>query len=335
MDRRRFVAGLAALGGAALVGRRAAAEQTKEAGGRPARSRVALVHGTDRAQGVRDALALLELPSWKGQRLFVKPNFNSADPFPGSTHPQTLRALLQALAAGGAAGLAVGDRSGMGDTRAVMEKKGIPALARELHAELVVFDELPAAGWVRQSVAGMHWSRGFALAKPALEADAIVQTCNLKTHRFGGHFTLSLKNSIGLVARRIPGDDHDYMRELHQSEHQRRMIAEVNAAYRPLAVVMDALEAFVDGGPDVGRKVAPGLVLASQDRVALDAVGVAILRRHGTTPEVSRGPIFGLEQIARAAELGVGARSADEIELVTRGAPAQDEARRLAEALRA
>jgi uncharacterized protein (DUF362 family) len=26
----------------------------------------------------------------------------------------------------------------------------------------------------------------------------------LKTHRFGGHFTMSLKNSIGIIAKRVP-----------------------------------------------------------------------------------------------------------------------------------
>jgi uncharacterized protein (DUF362 family) len=277
---------------------------------------------------------MLESPAWKGGRVFLKPNFNSADPFPGSTHADPLAALCRVLLGGGASRLALGDRSGMGDTRRVLERKGVVKLARELGAELHVFDELPADGWVRQAVPGAHWERGFALARPALDADALVQTCCLKTHRFGGHFTLSLKNSVGLVAKRIPGDEHDYMRELHGSPDQRRMIAEINAAYRPLLVVMDAIEAFADGGPDVGRVIRPGLILASTDRVALDAVGVAVLRRHGTTPEVSRGPIFELEQLARAAELGVGVATPDDIELVA-DAGARDEAKRLADVLRA
>jgi uncharacterized protein (DUF362 family) len=44
---------------------------------------------------------------------------------------------------------------------------------------------------------------------------------------------------------------------------------------------------------------------------------VAILRYFGTTPEVSRGPIFAQEQIARAVELGLGVGSPEEIALVT------------------
>jgi len=51
--------------------------------------------------------------------------------------------------------------------------------------------------------------------------------------------------------------------------------------------------------------------------VAVDAVGVAILRYFGTTPAVSRGTIFQQEQIARAVELGLGVDDPQKIELIT------------------
>jgi len=57
--------------------------------------------------------------------------------------------------------------------------------------------------------------------------------------------------------------------------------------------------------------------------VAIDAVGVAVLRLLGTTPEVSRGSIFEQDQIARAAELGLGVTSAKQIQLVTGDAESQ------------
>lgn len=107
------------------------------------------------------------------------------------------------------------------------------------------------------------------------------------------------------------------MTELHGSPHQRRMIAEINTAYQPALVVMDGVEAFVNGGPDTGKRVWSEVVLAGTDRVALDAVGVAILRYFGTTPEVSRGAIFEQEQIARAVELGLGVSAPHLIRLVT------------------
>jgi uncharacterized protein (DUF362 family) len=107
------------------------------------------------------------------------------------------------------------------------------------------------------------------------------------------------------------------MGELHGSPHQRRMIAEIIVGYRPDLIVLDGVEAFVTGGPDQGKRVDAEVVLAGTDRVAVDAVGVALLRHFGTTPEVSRGAIFDQEQIARAVQLGLGVTGPDGIELVT------------------
>ena len=280
-------------------------------------ARVAFVKTKDRAAGVDKALDLLGIDSVQGKDLFLKPNFNSADEPPGSTHDDTLRALVRALQAMGAGRITVGDRSGMGDTRSVMEQKGIFRMADELGFETVVFDDLDANGWETMQIEDSHWQRGFAVARPVLEAGGVVQTCCLKTHRFGGHFTLSLKNSVGLVAKWVPGDSYNYMGELHGSPHQRNMIAEVNAAYQPDLILLDGVEAFVDGGPDRGTRVDSQVILAGTDRVAIDAVGVAILRHFGTTPAVSQGLIFEQEQIARAIELGLGVGTPEEIELVT------------------
>jgi uncharacterized protein (DUF362 family) len=145
---------------------------------------------------------------------------------------------------------------------------------------------------------------------------------------------MSLKNSIGLVAKRLPGERYNYMRELHNSPHQRLMIAEVNAAYKPDLVLMDGLGAFVTGGPARGQRVEPGVMLAATDRVAIDAIGVAILRQFGTTPTVGRGPIFEQEQIARAVELGLGVDGSERIELITDDDASASFAARIEEALR-
>jgi uncharacterized protein (DUF362 family) len=263
------------------------------------------------------AIDLLAIGRFDGRDLFVKPNFNSADKAPGSTHDDTLIALLKTLKAMGAGPLTIGDRSGMGNTREVMERKGVFGIAKQFGAKVVVLDELRADDWELIQPPDSHWQHGFALPRLVRNAGGIVQTCCLKTHRYGGHFTLSLKNSVGLAAKYIPGNAHDFMRELHSSTHQRQMIAEINAAYRPELIVLDGVEAFVSGGPDQGQRVNAGVVLAATDRVAVDAVGVALLRHFGTTPEVSRGAIFEQEQIARAVQLGLGVAGPSQIELVT------------------
>jgi uncharacterized protein (DUF362 family) len=291
--------------------------------------RVALIRTDDRAQGVQRALDLLGINPVEAKTVFLKPNYNSADPSPGSTHAATLRALVERLWAMGAQRITLGDRSGMGDTRTVLQAMGVFDLASELAFETMVFDELRAEDWVPADAPGSHWRRGFYVARPCLEAQAVVQTCNLKTHRFGGHFTLSLKNSVGLAAKSVPGAGYNYMTELHNSADQRRMIAEINAAYTPALIVLDGVEAFTSGGPDVGTKVEAGVVLASADRIALDAVGVAILRDLGTTANVQRGRVFAQEQIARAVELGLGVAQPEAITILADEADSRAYADRL------
>jgi uncharacterized protein (DUF362 family) len=281
------------------------------------KANIAFVKTADRKFGIKKALDILEFNSIKGKKLFLKPNFNSSDPAPGSTHNDTLLTLIKCLRGKGADRITVGDRSGMGNTRRVMQRKAIFTMANELQFDTMVFDELKADEWVMNKVENGHWQKGFVFPKPVLEADGVIQTCCLKTHRYGGHFTMSLKNSVGFAAKYVPGDSHNYMNELHTSPYQRHMIAEINTAYQPDLVVLDGIEVFVDGGPASGKKVKSNVILAGTDRIAIDAVGVAILRYYGTTPAVSHRSIFQQEQIARAVELGLGVDSPDKIELVT------------------
>jgi uncharacterized protein (DUF362 family) len=280
-------------------------------------SRVVLIRTEDRIAGTRQAIELLQPQGISGQTVFLKPNYNTADPAPAATDTALLEALIQELQNAGAGQISIGDRSGMADTRQAMETKGVFQLADRYGLNAIVFDEMTADDWQSFPAEGTHWSRGFAIARPVLDAGAVVNTCCLKTHRFGGHFTLSLKNTVGMVAKYIPGDSYNYMGELHSSPHQRLMIAEVNKAYTPALVLLDGVEALVNGGPEAGKKVKPGVILAGTDRVAVDAVAIGILRSLGTTEAVSRGSIWQLEQIQRAVELGLGAGSEEQIEMVT------------------
>jgi uncharacterized protein (DUF362 family) len=279
--------------------------------------RLAFVKTRDRVAGVREALQLLGLNPVQGKQVLLKPNFNSADPAPASTHQETLRTLVGELWAMGARSITVADRSGMGITEDVMRDLGVFDMAKELGFQALAFDHLAKEDWVVLQPPESHWKTGFAFARPCLEAEALVQTCCLKPHRFGGHFTMSLKNSVGMVAAVVPGTSYDYMTELHSTPDQRRMIAEINTAYTPALVVLDGVEAFVTAGPDKGARRWGEVVLAGTDRVAIDAVGLAVLRHLGYTGIASRGSIFQQQQIARAVVLGLGVDVPEKIQLVT------------------
>jgi len=105
------------------------------------------------------------------------------------------------------------------------------------------------------------------------------------------------------------------MTELHRSPYQQKMIAEINEPFSPRLVIMDAIDVFVDGGPSHGERAKGNVVLASTDRVAMDAVGVAVLKVLGSNAAIMKPRIFKQEQIARAVELGLGASSPSRIDV--------------------
>jgi uncharacterized protein (DUF362 family) len=276
--------------------------------------KVYLVKAKDRTDGLKALFAKYKLPDLAGKKVIIKPNFNSDDPYPATTHLDTLRFVIRALKDRSPASITILERSGMGDTDQVLLNRGVYTLAKEENIKVVNLDKLPGEGWIKKGAENTHWKQGFLVPKELLATDYVVNLPCLKTHRFGGDFTLSLKNNVGLVAKW--GGLYNYMWELHSSPYQRLMIAEINKYIPCHLVIMDGLKAFVTEGPDKGKLVEPGLLILSEDRVAADAVGVGILRSFGTTPKVMKGKIFDQEQIKRAAELGVGVRSPAEIELV-------------------
>ena len=314
MNRREFmktVAGgtIALMSGGGLPGEALAWDQVESVMRR--KTRVVLIKTSDRATGIKRAIKLLEVNPVRGKKVLLKPNFNTADPFPAATHNDTLLHLIAELKELGAKTITIGERSGPPDTADVLKEMGIYELCRKQGVGLINFEELPPAEWIRVSPPHNHWHNGFLVAKPVLDAECIVSTCCLKTHGYGGVFTMSLKLSVGMVSK-------SNMRELHASLlSQRKMIAEINQAYSPALVLLDGIEAFVDKGPMKGPKKRADVILAGTDRVAIDAVGLAILKELGSNREIMDKPIFAQEQIARAVELGLGVRHAGEIEIVS------------------
>ncbi|MDH4291255.1 MAG: DUF362 domain-containing protein, partial [Dehalococcoidia bacterium] len=86
-------------------------------------TKVALVSTKDRCEGVRQAIDLLALRSFRGESVVLKPNFNTADPAPGSTHNDTLESLVLALQQMGVKQVTLAERCGPeNSTRKIMEK---------------------------------------------------------------------------------------------------------------------------------------------------------------------------------------------------------------------
>ena len=314
ISRREFAVrtGLGITGIAAVRGR-AFTQETR-------RSSLALSKNPDRRAALREAVGLLGDINFGGKDIYLKANFTSADPFPATTHPETLRLVADLLRERHCGRLVLVERSSMGSTRAVWEALGIPSLARELRLDLVALDELSADHWRKEPLPESNWKAGIEVPRFLEPECCLIQICNLKTHRFGAMFSASLKNSVGLAAKYgLLNAGYNYMKELHDSPHQGAMIADLNLTYEPKLIIMDAMEVFVSGGPEAGELAAPEIVLASADRVAIDAAGAALLRLHGTGAEqpLAWRTVYEVEQLKRAAELDLGAASGPEIQFLT------------------
>jgi len=273
-------------------------------------TRVAVISTNNRIYGVNKSLELLDINPVKGKNIILKPNFNTADPPPASSSMETVKQLVLKIKEMGAESITLAERAGPAKTLEVFKKIGLFDLAEELDFKIVDLTDVNNDDYVLKNPEGNHWKDGFLFAKIYEEAECIVETCCLKTHMYGGHFTISLKNAVGLVNKKN-------MSELHSSRHQREMITEINCVYKPDLIVMDGVLTFVDQGPMKGTCIEANVFVSGTDKIAIDAVGVAILRILGTTPEVTNGPIFEQDQIKRAVALGLGVTSPSDIEFLT------------------
>jgi uncharacterized protein (DUF362 family) len=280
------------------------------------RSTVAVIRTTSRQDGVTRAMALLNPAGLSGKDVVIKPNFNSADGGPAGTHNETLTQIVREIQERDAKGITLGESSGPTNTHEVMQSKGVLDLGSELGFGIVDFDEMPESDWVHFQPEGTHWEEGFHLPRLVTDAEYLVSACCLKTHAYGGVFTMSMKLAVGLTPKTI-------RRPMHRSPDMRRMIAELNQGYAPDLIVMDGVEAFTDGGPSRGTLTQGNVMVAGTDRVAVDAVGVAILKQLGSNDAIMGTPIFAQEQMARAVEVGLGVSGPDEIDLVSDDAEGQ------------
>jgi len=279
---------------------------------------IALQKTGDRKAGVKKVVELIGLPDLTGKKVVLKPNFNTADPPPASTHNDTLRQIISELQLHGATGITLAERSYQPFDE-VIRLKGIDAIASEMGFDIVNLNTAATSTFTHPS---LHWQNGFRFPDIINASDFLVCTCCLKTHNSGGGFTMSLKLSVGMLPSL-------HMSEMHQSLRIRSMIAEINLAYRPDLIIMDGVKAFITGGPSSGIERSPEVVLAGTDRIAIDVAGLAILIEQGS-PQIT-GKLFEQEQIARAVDLGLGIEFPRQIKFITTDPESESYANRLTE----
>ena len=273
--------------------------------------RVALVRCPDYEPGrvldaCRQALGLLGglgQAVRPGQRVLLKPNLLSPKPPERAvtTHPSVVGAMATLVREAGAEAW-VGDSPGglrWGITERLLTETGVGAAAAEAGAALQDFD-----GGDRQFVDspdGVILTR-FALAQPVLDADVVVSLAKLKTHA-QTLYTGAVKNVLGCV----PGGGKLRMHQLApQSRQLAAALLDIYAVVRPRLALIDAIVAMEGDGPAHGDPRPMGLLIASTDPVAADAVACHLVGYRARAIHI----------LGQAEARGLGVGTLDRIDVV-------------------
>ena len=237
-----------------------------------------------------------------GQKVLIKPNVNSNDPAPGTTHPEALAEMVRLVKAKGAY-VIVGDRSNpQYKTLTAMKATGMYDAAKGAGAdEIVGFED---EEWIRVTPENAkNWPNGFRIPKRLQEIDHIISLPVLHTHSITSH-SLAIKNLVGLIN---PTDRILF----HASAKREEMIAEISLAIKPSLTVIDGTRAFIEGGPSDGKVAETKVYLASKDVLTADVLGVSLLKKNNAILRYEdpwKSP-----QINHFLNLGLSQYSSDEI----------------------
>ena len=255
---------------------------------------VAKIKFTDYAASVAKALDAIgageRLPDDK--LIIIKPNLTLADAPPVTTNPGAARAVLEYCRAHTNAEIAIGEGCGSGTTDEVFQSTGYTDLAREYGVRLIDFNTAPDVVLRNSNALQL---KEFHL--PTIARDAFVISLPvLKDHCFTVT-TIALKNMFGLAPGRYYQGCWNKSQLHSPSTH--KSVFDVCLYKAPDLSVVDASVALT-GMHLSGAPVELGLILASFDPVAVDAVGSGLLGHDPSRIEylqLANGPLGSMDDI--------------------------------------
>jgi len=234
-----------------------------------------------------------------GSKVFVKINHLSP-PSPAErgliTHPVFVEVVLDLLKEV-SADITVGDDIESG-TRDGFKVSGFRQMCQRSGVRLT---NLREAGFV-ETVCNGHFLEKVYLSTIALDADVIINLPKLKTHSLCV-LTGGVKNMYGTIPLGLRRKFHaDYIRSYDFSQ----VLIDIFSAVRPQLTIMDGVIAMEGEGPAAGSLRKLGVILASQDTVAVDAVATKII---GLNP-------LDIHTTRYSDERGLGVGNSENIEVV-------------------
>lgn len=198
------------------------------------------------------------------EKILVKPNFlvPSLPESAVTTHPSVMKAVFRMLQETGCTNVLYGDSPGHGSCDHAAHKMGLSedstygAKRADMSKEVKVkFEEGKTA-------------REFYFCQEALDTDAILNLCKMKTHALE-RITGAVKNLYGLICGYRKAAGHV---SYPNASVFARMLADIHRYTKPRLHIMDGILAMEGNGPSSGDPTPMNVLLLSEDAVALDTV---------------------------------------------------------------
>jgi len=241
-------------------------------------------------KAVKDAAQTATDFAWlsNGDTVLIKPALNSGNPYPATTNPEGVRAMVELLKEKGAGRVIVSDMSGIehvklsaeeleGSTRTLMQASGIAEAVLAAGAELYFPEE---AGWDAffedYPVDDAYWKQGIMMPNIIQEVDHIVLMPRCSRHVLMGS-SLGMKNAVGYWRTDSRLEYHKFASTIQEKTADANTVQCLRDKQR--LVLTTATQILTTQGPDNGFIATPdtGLVIASESIVAHDMVAQAWL----------------------------------------------------------
>jgi uncharacterized protein (DUF362 family) len=231
----------------------------------------------------------------KNDRVLLKPNFNTGDPYPGRTDKEFLLSLIHLI-------------SNITTNLKIIESSMIRLNSKKI-IDKIMGDKLKALNIpvitekdynftrIDLKSLGAKYLKNIKLPQQLLEPEnKIILVPCLKTH-FIAQFTGALKLGVGFMEKK--------QRIRMHLGHVAEKVAELNLGYKPHLIVMDARKIFVTGGPAKGKVESPQKILAGTNRTAIDISGLHIIQSFKAKNKLNNKDPLEVRTIKRARELNI------------------------------
>ena len=255
----------------------------------------------DRKEFTKKTLQIFDEHFKKAKKIFVKPNIVSYEPYPTTTHPETLETILKQLS---------NHEVTVGDAPAFDAGRSNKIIAKSALKQVCDSYGVRFVNLYSEKMLTVKSPRGYKIKISALPltCDFIISLPVLKTHFMVG-LSGALKNQFGYLSKKDRLLMHTKIKNINKG------IAEVNAAVPTNLFIIDAAETMIAAQEcrHGGCTTKLGYMIAGTDPVALDHFGLQLLKE--VEPQYEENKQKAMKYIEYAESIGLGSKKHTSIEI--------------------